>query len=502
MNHSGWNDPDPAEVFHPTSNAEWEDALARYLGSLNDLPLRRCVEVARSLGAVTLIVETRYLDQDYRSEFSAYYSKQFGDMPDTAHRLHFFAKKLTKRSLWRTARSAGYLGYVVIRPTATGLVSRAMLPPPPDLAGAVRTLVTESVSFFGQDLTVAGVPFAQQDAQLGSCAQAAAWMCHFSAHLRGEVHRRPKAEFSLKAPASLHPSRSLPSGGLTALQLSEVFRTFELPALFYDVGGLPSPGLAWQPPDPVPDPTRPAGLWDFRIVAIACRHLNSGNPVLIGTHNHAFILCGYRRTSTPKPSWIELVRHDDQTGPYRLVTDVLADVDPTTGKVYGPWRTMQVPMSEKIWLAPETAERSGGESLQSASTRISASWPGTKPFTDLNELIAENRLRLHTYVIRSNAFKRGLAARGVATGVRRAYALARLSRFVWVVEAVDKELRDAGKPCVVGEAVFDATSSDRDPQRFALHVHGIMWLRRTSGEMQFPIFGSHLPYGTGGRGGA
>jgi hypothetical protein len=503
MNHSAWNDPDPAEVFHPTNDTEWDAALGRYLGSLQDNPLRRCVQVARSLGAATLVVETRYIDLDYRSEFSAYYSKQFCDMPDTAHRLHFFGRRLTKRSIWRTARSAGYLGYVVVRPTSTGLVSRAMLPPPPDLSDAVRTSVTETVNFFGQDLTITGVPFAQQDAQLGACAQAAAWMCHFSAHLRGEAHRRPKADFSLKAPASLHPSRSLPSGGLTALQLSEVFRTFELPALFYDVGGLPSPGLVWQPPDPVPPiPEKPAGLWDFRIVAIACRHLNSGNPVLVGTTNHAFILCGYRRTNTPKPSWIEFVRHDDQTGPYGLVTDVLADVDPTTGKVYGPWRTMQVPMPEKIWLAPEMAERKGGESLQAASSRIFASWPGTKLFMGLDELIPLDRLRLRTYVIRSNAFKSGLAARGVATNIRRAYALARLPRFIWVVEAVDKALRDAGQPCVLGESVFDATSSDRDPQRLALHVHGIMWLQRTSGKTQFPIFGSYVPYGTGGRGAA
>src|SRR5689334_4529394 len=150
MQFSGWNDPDPAEVFHPASDAEWDQAIKRYIGSLNDAPLRRCIGVARASGAVTMVVETRYLDLDYRSEFSAYYSRQFGDIPDSAHRLHFFKRRIPAASLWRKAKQSGYLGYVVIRPSATGVVSRALLPPPPDVAAAVRTAVTETVSFFGQ----------------------------------------------------------------------------------------------------------------------------------------------------------------------------------------------------------------------------------------------------------------------------------------------------------------------------------------------------------------
>lgn len=501
MKLAGWNDPDPAEVFHPTNDAEWDAALQRYLGSINDLPLRRCIEVARSLGATTLVVETRYLDLDYRSEFSAYYSRQFADVPDAAHRLHLFSKRITARSLWRLASTAGYLGYVVLRPASTGLVSRALLPPPPDLAAAVRTSVSERVNFFGQDLEASGVPFAQQDAQLGACAHAAAWMCHFAAHLRGDTGRRTKADFSLKADASLHPSRATPSAGLTVTQLSDLFRTFELPAIFYSVGELPSPGLPWQPPDPVPPgPNVAGGLWDHRIIPVACRHLNSGNPVLVGTQSHAFILCGYRRTNVPQPGWIEFIRHDDQEGPYRLVTNVLQDVDPWNGKVYGPWRTMHVPLPEKVWLAPEVAERKGGEYLFSASTQIAGAWLGPAPFMTLNDLVAADRLALHTYAVRSNDFKGSLLRRGLPTTIRREYTLARLPRFIWVVEAIDRQLRQAGQPCVIGEAVLDGTSSDHSPQQLALHVHGVMWLQQTSRAVRFPIFGSAQPYDSGGIG--
>jgi hypothetical protein len=506
MRIAGWNEPDPAEVYHPTTDVEWDVALSRYLGSLNDQPLRRCVEVARSIGAVTLVVETRYIDIDYRSEFSAYYSRQFADVPDTAHRLHFFGKRLTSRSLWRLANKSEYIGYVVVRPASTGLVSRAMLPPPPDLVTAVRTSVTERVNFFGQDLNIRGVPFTQQDAQLGACAQAAAWMCHFTAHLRGDTGRRTKADFSLKADASLQASRAMPSGGLTVMQLSELFRTFELPAMFYSVGDLPSPQLPWQPPDPVPPPVPPGsppappGSWDTRIIAVACRHLNSANPVLVGTNNHAFILCGYRRTTHLGQLWIEFVRHDDQAGPYLIVANVLNDVDPVTGKDYGPWRTMHVPLPDKLWLAPEAAERMGGRYLLNASGRVAAAAPHPLPFAPLQNLIAGNQLALRIYAIRSNDFKRDLDARALPTTIRREYRLARLPRFVWVVEAIDRQLRQAGIPCVVGEAVLDGTSSDHAPEEIALHVHGVMWLQQTGGNVRFPITGDAQPYVSGGVG--
>ena len=501
MDLSGWDEKDPAEVHHPTSDGEWDDALKRYLDSLNDAPLRRCVDVARSLGAATMVVETRYLDLDYRSEFSAYYSRQFADVPDSAHRIHFFGRQLNSESLWDSANQSDYIGYVVVRPVATGLVSRAMLPPPPDLANAVRTSVRENVNFFGQALTVCGVPFAQQDAQLGACAQAAAWMCHFASYLRGETARRVKADFSLHADASLEPHQSLPSRGLTVTQLSDLFRNFNLPAKYYSVGELPSPGLPWQPPDPTPPDTPVApGTWDHRIIPTSCRYLNSGFPVLIGTNDHAFVLCGYQRKDQPQSNWIEFIRHDDQAGPYLTVNNVLDDFDARTNRAYGPWRTMHAPLPDKVWLSPEAAERKGGSHLLGASMQITQALPKQDSVTSLEDFINQDRLALKTYAVRSNSFKTSLAKRGLHENIRREYNLSRLPRYIWVVEAIDRQLRKAGQPCVIGEVALDATSSDHSPQILALNIHGVMWLEQTNGHIRFPIFSDPQPYISGGVG--
>jgi len=47
-----------------------------------------------------------------------------------------------------------------------------------------------------------------------------------------------------------------------------------------------------------------------------------------------------------------------------------------------------------------------------------------------------------------------------------------LSRWVWVVELARREERNAGEPCVVAEAVLDATDHLRDLRVLAWRVPG------------------------------
>lgn len=87
MDLTNWELPDPGFVLRPTDDAAWVDAISRY-SSMFPRPLERCLQVARSNGAETLVVETRYIDMDYRSEYVAYFARRFGSIPDTTHRLH------------------------------------------------------------------------------------------------------------------------------------------------------------------------------------------------------------------------------------------------------------------------------------------------------------------------------------------------------------------------------------------------------------------------------
>jgi hypothetical protein len=500
--------PEPGEFWQLQNDADWIAAITRYVPNVIEAPLRRCFDVARESGAKSLIIETRYIDRDYRSEYSHFFSKAFQPVSDCAHRLHFFEAQLTSEQVGALppADELGYLGYVVVRPSTLGTVGRTNLRPPPELRDCVTTAVVEKVNLYGRNLEVKGVPFVQQDAQLGRCAHAAAWITHYSAHLRGDVPHRTMAEFSLEADASLAIGRPLPSQGLTVQQLSELLRAFGLPAIFYPLGALPHVDLPWNapppvPPLPAPPPAPPVaephpGTWDTRVVGVAKWFLDSGYPVMICTRNHAMVLCGYFADAQGLLGQ-KFVRHDDQRGPYLVVDNPLMDHDPASGHPYGPWTGLLVPLPEKLWMAPEAAELVGGETLFA----LSAALPGVLlgGHTRISEGVGNATIALRTYAIRANDFKAGLAQRGVPEPLASEYRVARFSRFVWVVEAV---LKDADPDhCVLGEAIFDATSSDFLPKQLALHAHGVaaVWLTSEDDPRQ-PIVCSPEPYRSGGCG--
>lgn len=512
MDASTWEGPDPGELRVLGSPADW-DALAREYGDrLADRgepahmgPFRRCLQVAQEGGALSLVIETRYVDLDYRSEYSSFYSRGFLTPPNTAHRLHFFRAPLRVEQLADLPEDAGYVGYMIVRPAPLGPVGRTMIAPPPGMENSVRTSVYETVTLFGQKLSVKAVPFMQQDAQLDRCAHAAAWSCHYAAFRRGEVSRRPVASFSLMADASLGIGRPIPSDGLTPRQLADLLRLFDLPCQYYDVetlpGVAPGPGV---PPDPAPafdgnGQRLPAGRWDTRIISICCRYLNSAVPVIVGTDEHAFVLCGYSRQARGGASnWIRFVRHDDQRGPYLWVDDIRTD-KADDGYEYAPWRLILVPLPEKLWLPPERAEGAAAALLDGFARRAASLFAGPRTLVDLQ---AKGQLALRTYARPANTFKAEAAGR-IDPILLPEYRLARFSRFVWVVEAVDRARRDAGNPnCVVGEAVFDATSSGFRPTLLALHIPGVAVVYDTKGAPRGPILCSSDPYRTGGVGAA
>ena len=485
MPKRAWEDPDPARTRILARDRDWKWLLDQY-PSRNPEPLANCLAVAKAGGALTVVIETRYIDPDFRSEYAAFYARAFASHQDTAHRLHFFKGPVPADRLWQIPADAGYLGYVVVRPPAQlGRVGRTMLAPPPGLDDAVLTAVQEDVHFFGQMLPIRAVPFMEQDAQLDRCAHAAAWVCHYIAHRKGLVPRRPIAAFNLLSNHSMSPTRPVPSEGLTVGQLVELFRVFDLPARLYDMNALKSvePAPPCAPPDPTPGldangQQLHGGLWDTRLFGTICRYLNSGIPVLVGNGEHAFVLVGYRRRPRPNGgSWIEFIRQDDQVGPYQRVNDVFNDVG-ANGYSYSPWTALIVPLPEKLWLPPEPAEGVGGILLGQVASMIQAVVPDSKALTDC---IAADALAFRTYATSANHFKEE-AMRRMAVEAAREYRMARFPRLVWVVEAVDRRARDAQRAdCVLGEAVFDSTSSELDPKALALHVPGYALIASTKG---------------------
>jgi hypothetical protein len=471
-----WELPYPAAVFALEEERDWLSLRALYSRGLADEPLKRCLDVVRDR-AKSAVVETRYVDYDYRSEYSTFYSRAFASIPDTAQRVHFFSERVVADQLWTLPEEPGYLGYLVIRPDVPGVVGRTVLVPPREMEKAVRTSVTEPVMFFGQELTVTGVPFIQQDARLDRCAHAAVWVCHYTAFRRGDLPRRPIATFSLNSDSTLAVGRPLPSPGLNRIQVSNLFTSVELPPIYYEIRGLTDNDLipTWKP--------KTKGTPSERVARICRRYMDSGIPILAALYptgesreGHAYVVCGYERD--PKGAF-RLVVQDDQRGPYLWETSISGIKEIGVSSEY-EWRFIFAPLPDKLWLGGEAAERFGRFNLLGAARFAAPHVEGARKFLDLH---GQGRLEVRSYACKASDFKTGVRKRFADDpAVVEHYSYARLSRYIWVVEAIDRLARDrtddGEQACVVGEAVFDATSDDLEPSVLALRLPGIFSVPR------------------------
>lgn len=446
-------------------------------------PLQRILEVERLGGCETVLVEERYVDLDYRSDYSAFWSRRHTQLTEAARRLHFFAMRIGRDEahVLPAAAQDRYLGYSVLRPTPLGPVGRTVLKPPPAMKLANLCMVEETPSLYGVELPIRGVPFSQQDGEFLRCAHAAAWLCHYVAWSRGVIPRMLSAEIAGLPAVERSKHRPLPSSGLTTEQLQGVFSTMGIPAVFYDVNDLP------EPPAPLEEPAdADRGIFERqksrsekhaatlaahgeevqreRLLRIACKYLNSGFPVVVFTRgekdNHAFTLVGWQQT----PDGVQLIACDDQVGPYETIDDVLDKAAPRGG-----WTALMIPLPELVHLDGEAAE-TRSRSIAIAQARLAQDSDGEDvQGTDFGAFAERLRhlrkgISIRSRLLRGRDLKAALVERQHRTGdALRLYRLADLSEWVWLVEFQDTARQRNGENCVIAEVVFDSTSHDLNP---------------------------------------
>lgn len=459
-------------LFHPDSepNGQWEwlagvlaqGAVRHMLG-----PLRAILKLARENSCASVVVEERYIDPDYRSEYSLFWSRRFEDRPAVAKRVHFFGRQLQAAQLHALPEDADYLGYMVLRPTALGPVGRTVIKPPHTIGPrAVLCTVVDRPSLFGCVLRVEGVPFCQQDGELLRCAHAAAWICHYVAQYRGLIGRRTTAAIAQMPSTEFSRHRPLPSNGLTGEQLQSIFSAIGLPAFFYDAQDPP------DPPAPLPKAsngrraTKQQDLeWENamrreRLLRVACKYINSGFPVVVlteGEENHAFTLVGWEKTE----DGVRLYASDDIDSPYEKIDDVLVDQDK-----YGKWVGIMLPLPEKVFLTGEAAEQAAWNIAEGGSKLERPNNPQEEDFVALAGRFEHLKagISVRTMLIEGRELKARLTEKDRGDELLTLYRLSHLPHWVWLVEFHDPEARDRGEPCVVAEILFDSTSHDDKPQ--------------------------------------
>lgn len=188
-------------------------------------------------------------------------------------------------------------------------------------------------------------------------------------------------------------------------------------------------------------------------------------PVIVGGNEHAFVLVGYERVRPGEPDErITFFRHDDETGPYIAVENFRFDD-------YAPWEYLVVPLPVKVYVAGEAAEVVGEAYLRQALEDHPSEGGGTL-LAGMSD--PKRPYSFRATVLLSNEFKAGLDERGVPPVLAAVYRRMQMSRWVWVIELVDRVRRNQSEPYVLAEVVLDATDHVRDRRVLAYRVPGVV----------------------------
>lgn len=493
--------------------------------ALFEKPGRKVFEHFASTSAC-YVVELGYFDLDYRSEFGKTYETSFGRIEPDVYRIHFFTIPATPTVHLRDYvkfASDGYLGYCIIRPNAPGTIGRSIIPPVskhPGLAAdtrlsnVVRTVVTERVQLFGISLAARGVPFMEQDGHIMRCAHVSAWICHFSAVLRGVVPRRATASFNLSADATSPIGRPYPSEGLTFDSLSSMLSHVDLPGevIWPDRMMKGRKRLTWadRPElevllaknefDAAPyladnGITAAHVTWvRENLTATVRRYLNSGIPLIVCRMHvaHTQVVIGYARQdelsiaidNDDDSSHFDIsafITSDDAEDPF-CVVPIREIVDEILNPTKAPTFVV-VPLPRGLWLSGDLAETAAIDwftAQTAARFKVLDAW---EPLKNDPSALEEHRralsnfekgtrdpnlgtqcseppdLAIRTYVTDGADFKESIAARFSDDGLFvRLVGQMQLPKYIWVSEAIDRSLRTNGDPAVLGTIAIDATT--------------------------------------------
>lgn len=478
--------------------------------------------VKTQLGCKTAVVENGYICKDFRSEFSALYSKQFAAPSSLAWRLHFFEAELENDQGIINLREdlLGYCGYVVIRPTKICRVGRSILKAAKhDKNREYFICISKSrIHILGRQFVIEGTPFIQQDSMLMCCAHSAMWVC---TRYMQEAFAYPEVlPHEINESASLSyttGTRALPTEGLSNLDILNGFLN-----LGY------SPILFSKPRREEYDSKieYEKALKHWHPVRNIYRWVESGFPVVACVPGHAFAITGH--TFYPKrwngklenevfenicavfsDQWVDgFLENDDAAGPYRLLPAESRDrkrllqtkLRSLVPSGEQPYRTALkdihayvVPLPSKVYILSEHIEdivkglienRRGFERLLFTQMVAGTGNKMARQFMD-SMRNKDNPLVFRCYVTESAKYKsrlRSLPNSSIPAMLRYQLTYMQMPRYVWVIEITNAEYMSKhthrGRK-ILGQMLIDATGNKYAMPALAIHFPGNLFIPRS-----------------------
>ena len=276
-----------------------------------------------TIGARSIIVEEKYTDGDYLSDYASYYDSCFEDYPRLCKRLHFFSASFDAAAFDRALRhndpsavkllQKSYLGFVVARPLPDAIIGRTVLRTYDQVGRRHYPVIRKYRPVLaGIELSVKSLAFQEQDRVTAACATVALWSSfHMTSRIFDGTRRPRPSGITAMANTVGAATRAIPSHGLNLLQMSEAIRAAHLETEFVQVTG------------------------STPLASTIYGYLEAQLPVVLvcdidGVGTHAITLVGYsmpkERSANLEPARgdvysyarniDEFYGHDDQVGPF------------------------------------------------------------------------------------------------------------------------------------------------------------------------------------------
>ncbi len=174
-------------------------------------------------------IEFPYVDYMYRDSYYLYYSSKHLSYKRDCIRVSFFETEIRSAYFFDKSKTAelqnSFLGYVIVRPISYAPIGRSLFSPRALIENDFiidKTNVHCSVN--GHNLSVSGFPHASQNTETMSCAETSIWIV-------AEYFSKKYQDYKKILPSDIQYwlsdvsyERSIPTHGLTALQISYLLK--------------------------------------------------------------------------------------------------------------------------------------------------------------------------------------------------------------------------------------------------------------------------------------
>ncbi len=455
---------------------------------------------------ILCVTENYYVSQSYIDDLVVYHSISFKNYEKFCKRIHLFSKvgelpfrdKATLESFLKSNTSIkndilddSYLGYVVVKPIEKTPIGVILAKPwnEKDISGTevVKSLVDETVNFFGIPIHLRALAMQPQDPSVSICSVNSIWCVLHYGWKNFKVPMVSPAKISQKSGLSIDNGRLYPIGdrkGYNTSQVCGALKEFDLQPEIFDI-------------------SKTNQLIDLKRIVYA--YNKSGFPLLLGykfpnnsekpnekNEDHLVTICGFKmkpakinlKEQVPLKAYqiTEIVVHDDQLGPYASI-QVDGDMDNSNATigVHGIWgldtlsnkepvpasvTSIIVPVPEGIRIRYEIVEGV----VKKFCSIFEKNLPTDLAIFDQTQLTANDRTYLEVlmgiqekfqkqewdiYLIKSINYKKDLISTPqteIAEGVKYATTTTTYPLYIWVASLSIDNKRHV-------DLIFDTTGS-------------------------------------------